>query len=43
MTQAVVSTNPLAASHDPANFRDPLLSKPERWLENPAMNVSDVS
>lgn len=32
-TQTIVSTNPVAAALDEANFRDPFLFKPERWLE----------
>lgn len=35
----VVSTNPVAASLDPANFQDPHTFKPERWL---AKNERDV-
>ncbi|KAI1409852.1 putative cytochrome P450 [Hypoxylon sp. FL1857] len=30
----VVATNPVAASLDPRNFSDPLLFKPERWLDD---------
>ncbi|KAK3386864.1 putative cytochrome P450 [Podospora didyma] len=28
----IVSTNPLAATLDPANFTDPMAFKPERWM-----------
>ncbi|KAI1379809.1 putative cytochrome P450 [Hypoxylon crocopeplum] len=30
----IVATNPLAASLDAANFTDPLVFKPERWLDS---------
>ena len=32
--QAIVSTNPVAASLDPVNFKDPMAFRPERWLES---------
>ena len=42
LEQTVVSTNPLAACLDPANFQEPLAFKPERWLANDRNEVSDV-
>lgn len=33
MVKTIVATNPVAASLDPANFSDPLVFKPERWLD----------
>ena len=41
--QTVVSTNPIAASLDPANFETPLSFIPERWLGNNKKDVLDAS
>lgn len=44
MIQITISTNPLAASLDPANFSDPLSFKPERWLtEGKGGDILDAS
>ncbi|KAK3321254.1 putative cytochrome P450 [Cercophora scortea] len=42
----IVSTNPVAASLDPANFGDPFAFKPERWLDTalvPGVDQLDAS
>ena len=36
--KTIVSTNPFAAGLYPANFEDPMMFKPERWLEKGSMN-----
>lgn len=36
MEQTVVSTSPMAAGLDEANFHEPFSFKPERWLESGA-------
>ncbi|KAF2492608.1 putative cytochrome P450 [Lophium mytilinum] len=38
-----VSTSPVAASLDPANFSNPLSFKPERWLDENKSDVLDAS
>ncbi|KAK3343539.1 benzoate 4-monooxygenase cytochrome P450 [Lasiosphaeria hispida] len=39
----IVSSNPLAASLDPANFEDPEAFKPERWLGENQRDIRDAS
>ncbi|KAI1169144.1 putative cytochrome P450 [Nemania serpens] len=39
----IVSTNPLAASLDARNFKDPLVFKPERWLDANLEDVTEAS
>ncbi|KAF2449310.1 cytochrome P450 [Karstenula rhodostoma CBS 690.94] len=39
----IVSTNPIAASLDPANFKDPLDFIPERWIEHNGHDVYEAS
>ncbi|KAK7749836.1 hypothetical protein SLS53_000417 [Cytospora paraplurivora] len=41
--KTIVSTNPLAATLDPANFTDPLQFRPERWLGQNEKDVLDAS
>ncbi|KAI8953272.1 putative cytochrome P450 [Xylaria longipes] len=39
----IVSTNPLAASLDARNFKDPLVFKPERWLGENSEDATEAS
>jgi cytochrome P450 len=41
--QTVVSTSPVAASLDPANFSEPFVFRPERWLTSPGNDVLEAS
>lgn len=41
--QTVVSTNPLAASMDERNFRDPWEFLPERWLGESKQDTLEAS
>lgn len=43
MVKTVVSTNPVAASLDARNFKDPLSFKPERWLGDNKTDKLDAS
>ncbi|KAI8623342.1 benzoate 4-monooxygenase cytochrome P450 [Xylariaceae sp. FL1651] len=39
----IVSTNPLAASMDPINFKEPNRFVPERWLERNSQDILDAT
>jgi cytochrome P450 len=41
--KTIVSTNPVAASLDARNFKDPLSFKPERWLNSNKTDKLDAS